>query len=56
VAVTCGTNAAGAFHVFVEAKDGSVWYTWQRQGDTSWQGGKPGKSTAELQPFAPAPK
>jgi hypothetical protein len=56
VAITTGVNKAGALHVFYEAKDGSVWYTWQRPGDTAWQGGKPGQSTAKLQPFAPAPK
>jgi hypothetical protein len=56
VAIATGLNSADALHVFVEAKDGSIWYTWQRKGETAWQGGKPGKSTAELQPFAPAPK
>jgi len=56
VAVTCGTNSAGALHVFVEAKDGSVWYTWQKKGETSWEGGKTGKQVAGLKPFAPAPK
>lgn len=55
VAIAVGTNNAGAFHVFVEAKDGSVWYTWQRKGESNWQGGQPGKSVAGLQPFAPAP-
>ena len=56
VAIATGVNNAGALHVFVEAKDGSVWYTWQKKGDTAWQGGKAGVSTAKLQPFAPAPK
>jgi len=56
VAISTGVNSAGALHVFVEAKDGSVWYTWQRKGETSWQGGAAGKSVAALQPFAPAPK
>ena len=56
VAVATGVNNAGALHVFVEAKDGSIWYTWQKKGETSWQGGKAGVSVAKLQPFAPAPK
>jgi hypothetical protein len=56
VSIATGTNSAGALHVFVEAKDGSVWYTWQRKGETGWEGGKAGASTAQLQPFAPAPK
>lgn len=56
VAITCGENNAGAFHVFVEAKDGSIWYTWQRKGESNWNGGKQGVSVASLQPFAPAPK
>jgi len=56
VAIATGVNNAGALHVFYEAKDGSLWYTWQKKGETAWQGGKPGKSVAELKPFAPAPK
>jgi predicted chitinase len=57
VAITAAVNAAGALHVFVEdQRDGSIWYTWQRQGDAAWQGGAPGKGVAGLQPFAPAPK
>lgn len=56
VAIATGVNSAGALHVFVEAQDGSIWYTWQRKNETSWQGGKPGKSVADLQPFAPKPK
>jgi hypothetical protein len=55
VAIATGVNSAGALHVFVERDDGSVWYTWQRKGDTAWEGGKKGQGTAELQPFAPAP-
>lgn len=56
VAIATGLNNAGALHVFVEAKDGSVWYTWQKKGETSWEGGQPGKAVANLKPFAPAPK
>lgn len=55
VSISAALNDGGALHVFVEAKDGSVWYTWQKANSTSWEGGKPGKQTAGLQPFAPAP-
>jgi hypothetical protein len=55
VAIATGVNASGALHVFYEAKDGSVWYTWQKKGETGWEGGQPGKSVAGLQPFAPTP-
>lgn len=56
VAVTAALNAQGALHVIYEKKDGSLWYTWQRQGESQWAGGKPGKQVAGLAPFAPAPK
>jgi predicted chitinase len=56
MAISAVVNGAGALHVFVEAKDGSIWYTWQRKGETSWQGGAAGKGPAGLQQFAPAPK
>lgn len=56
VSVSAVVNGAGALHVFVEAKNGSIWYTWQRKGETSWQGGKAGAAPAGLQLFAPAPK
>lgn len=56
VAIATGTNKAGALHVFVEDDKGAIWYTWQKPGETAWEGGKPGVSTAKLQPFAPAPK
>jgi len=45
----------GTMHVFVEASDGSVWYTYQPKGSTSWNGGKPGKQVAGLSKLAPAP-
>lgn len=45
--VASAVSAAGACHTFVEAADGSIWFTWQRPGETAWQ---------ELQRFAPAPK
>lgn len=56
MAITAVVNSAGALHVFVEAKDGRVFYTWQRKGETKWNGGKAGGSPAGLSLFAPAPK
>ena len=56
MAIATGVNSNGSLHVFVEAKDGSVWYTWQKKGENSWAGGQAGKSPASLAPFAPAPK
>lgn len=46
----------GTMHVFYEADDGSVWYTYQPKGKTDWNGGKPGKQLAGLSPFAPNPQ
>ena len=48
-------SASGAMHVFAEAADGSIYYCWQRAGETSWSGGAPGQSVASLSRFAPAP-
>ena len=56
VAISSTIAANGTVHVFVEAKDGSVWYTYQAKGSSSWEGGKPGKQIAGLSHFAPAPK
>jgi hypothetical protein len=55
VAITAAQNANGSLHVFVESKDGSVWYTYQSKGESSWNGGEPGKKIAGLVRFAPAP-
>ena len=55
-AVASCLSDAGVLHTFYEARDGSLWYTWQRSDETAWQGGISGKSPAGLQPFAPAPK
>jgi len=48
-------SSSGVMHVFAEAADGSIYYTWQRAGETSWSGGAPGQSVASLSRFAPAP-
>lgn len=56
VGMSSVVNAAGALHVFCEARDGSIWYTWQRPGETAWQGGTAGKAPAGLRLFAAAPK
>lgn len=56
VAITAAVASNGNFHVFVEAKDGSVWYTWQAKDKNAWSGGAAGKSIAGLSYFAPAPK
>lgn len=48
-------SATDVLHVFAEAPDGSIWYSWQRSGETSWQGGKTGVSPAGLTRFAPKP-
>lgn len=46
----------GALHLFGKKKDGSVVYTWQKPGQSSWNGGQAGKSIATLTAFAPSPK
>lgn len=56
MAITSCVAANGALHVFVEAKDGDIFYTFQRKGETSWSGGESGKRIAGLSAFAPAPK
>jgi lysozyme len=55
VAITAAQNAGQSLHVFVEAKDGSIWYTYQSKGKTAWNGGQAGKKVAGLVKFAPAP-
>jgi hypothetical protein len=45
----------GTMHVFVEAQDGSLWYTYQPKGQSGWNGGVPGKQVAGLSKLAPAP-
>ena len=55
MAISSAVSASGALHVFYEAKDGSLWYTWQPKNQNAWEGGKPGKQIAGLRPFAPNP-
>jgi hypothetical protein len=56
VAITAAVAADGTLHVFYEHKDGSLWFTYQKKGETSWKGGQSGKQIAGLSHFAPAPK
>jgi hypothetical protein len=55
VSVATARNAAGVLHVFAEAPDGSIWYTYQPKGGNAWHGGEQGKRLAGLQKFAPPP-
>lgn len=45
----------GSLHVFAWLDDGSLAYTFQPKGSTSWNGGAPGKGVAALSAFAPKP-
>jgi D-alanyl-D-alanine carboxypeptidase-like protein len=54
--ITSASNAAGVLHVFAQADDGSIWYTFQPKGGNAWKGGQAGKLIAQMVPFAPAPK
>jgi len=56
MAIAAAQNKAGVLHVFVEAKDGDIFYTYQPQGGNAWNGGEAGKRIAGLTFFAPAPK
>jgi hypothetical protein len=56
IGVASAVSASGNLHTFVEAKDGSVWYSWQAAGASAWSGGKPGVAPAGLTLFAPAPR
>lgn len=55
MSITAAVSDSGTLHVFVEASDGSLWYTYQSKGKSSWNGGEAGKRIAGLAPFAPAP-
>jgi hypothetical protein len=51
--ITSAISSSGNLHVF-ELKDGFIWYTWQRKGETSWNGGKEGEGVAGMSKFAEA--
>ena len=53
--IASARNATGALHVFVEDKQGVIWYTWQSAGKSSWNGGASGKQLAGLVRFAAPP-
>jgi len=53
--IAATVSASGNMHVFVEADDGSVWYTYQKKGETAWAGGEAGKRVAGLSKLAPPP-
>ena len=52
IGVSATVSDAGALHVWVTCENGKTYYTWQRKGETSWEGGAPGKSVAGLSLFA----
>jgi hypothetical protein len=52
IGVSSTLSQAGHLHVFVRCDNGRTYYTWQRKGETSWEGGAPGKSPAGLLLFA----
>jgi hypothetical protein len=51
--ITSAVAANGNFHVF-ELCEGWIWYTWQRKGESNWNGGATGKGPAGMSRFAPA--
>ena len=53
--IASARNAAGVLHTFVEADDGSIWYTFQPLGKNAWKNGVPGKWIAGLTLFSPPP-
>jgi hypothetical protein len=55
VSISAAQNDGGVLHVFGRKKDGSLVYTYQPKGKSSWNGGQAGKSVAGLSAFAPKP-
>lgn len=54
--VTTAVSENGTLHVFsVGPGREAVWYTWQRQGASAWNGGKAGQGPAGMIRFANAP-
>ena len=52
IGLTATVSDSGALHLWVYCENGKTYYTWQRKGETSWEGGAPGKSVAGLSLFA----
>jgi hypothetical protein len=52
VGISSTLSEAGNLHVFVDCANGHTYYTWQRKGESSWNGGQAGKSVAGLILFA----
>jgi N-acetylmuramoyl-L-alanine amidase len=50
--ITAELSKSGALNVFVDCDNGKTYYTWQRKGETSWNGGQAGKTVAGLALFA----
>lgn len=51
--IASAVSDGGNIHVF-ELFEGSIWYTWQRKGETSWNGGKEGQGPAGMSRFCKA--
>jgi hypothetical protein len=45
--IASALSHSGNLHVF-ELHDSVIWYTWQRKGETSWNGGKEGEGPAGM--------
>lgn len=52
IGISASLSDVGNLHLFVDCDNGHTYYTWQRKGETSWNGGEPGKSVAGLSLFA----
>jgi hypothetical protein len=50
--ITATLSDSGALNVFVDCSNGKTYYTWQRKGENSWNGGATGKGVAGLSLFA----
>jgi hypothetical protein len=51
--VASALSHAGNLHVF-ELYEGWIWYTWQKKGETHWNGGEQGKGPAGMSRFCEA--
>lgn len=52
VGIDAALNAGGNLHVFVHCANGNTYYTWQKKGESAWEGGKSGVSVAGFSLFA----